>query len=99
MKTIHTVEYKKLLAWLRDSRKEKGMTMRAVGQSMKLPHSWVGKVEIGERRLDIAEFVKLCRALGVDPHEGLTRMESQMRAPRPKAADKKSGPAAKKRKK
>jgi transcriptional regulator with XRE-family HTH domain len=97
MKTIHTVEYKQLLAWMREGRKEKGLTMREVAQVMKLPHSWVGKVEIGERRLDILEYVKFCKVLGLDPHEGLSLVERQMRAPSPKAGGRKS--AAKKRKK
>lgn len=80
MKTIHTPEYKRLLEWLRKSRKENGMTMRVVANELKIPHSWIGKVEIGERRLDIMEFVKLCRVLGADPHEGLSLLESQMRS-------------------
>ena len=90
MKTIHTSEYKKLLVWLRDCRKEKGLTMRTVAQSLKIPHSWVGKVEIGERRLDIAEYVKLCRVMGADPHVGMSLMEKQMRAPRLAKAPKKA---------
>jgi transcriptional regulator with XRE-family HTH domain len=90
MKTIHTSEYKKLLAWLRERRKEKGLTMRIVAQVLKIPHSWVGKVEIGERRLDIAEYVKLCRVMGADPHVGMSLMESQMRTPKLAKADKKT---------
>lgn len=90
MKTIHTPEYKKLLAWLRECRKGKGLTMRTVALALKIPHSWVGKVEIGERRLDIAEFVKLCRVMGADPHAGMSLMESQMRAPKLAKADKKT---------
>ena len=45
--------------------------MRELGEKMKIHHSWVGKVEQGERRLDIMEYVSLCKALEVDPHEGL----------------------------
>jgi transcriptional regulator with XRE-family HTH domain len=90
MKTIHTTEYKKLLVWLRERRKEQGLTMRTVAQVMKIPHSWVGKVEIGERRLDIAEFVKLCRVMGADPHVGLSLLESQMKTSRVAKGAKKS---------
>ncbi len=79
MKTIHTLEYKKLLDWLRDCRKAQGLTMRNVGHVMKIPHSWVGKVEIGERRLDIVEYVKFCRALEADPHKGLSLIESHIK--------------------
>ncbi len=95
MKTVHTSEYKKLLVWLRERRKENGLTMRTVALALKIPHSWVGKVEIGERRLDIAEFVKLCRVMGADPHVGMSLMESQMRVPKLAKADKKSPKASK----
>ena len=98
MKTIFTDEYRKLLAWLRESRNEKGLTMRAVGLAMKIPHSWIGKVEIGERRLDVVEYVKFCLALGIDPHEGIDSLISQLRPPRPMAAKKKSGTVTRKRK-
>ena len=80
MKTVHTSEYKKLLTWLRERRKDKGLTMRALAQTLMIPHSWIGKVEIGERRLDIVEFVKVCRVMGADPHAGLSLLESNMRA-------------------
>ena len=45
--------------------------MRDVGEKLRLPHTWVGKIETGERRLDVAEFVRLCRALQADPHDGV----------------------------
>ena len=70
-KSIHSPEYQLLLDWLRARRKTKGLSMRAVGKKLRLPHSWVGKIETGERRLDVAEFVRLCRVLKIDPHAGL----------------------------
>jgi transcriptional regulator with XRE-family HTH domain len=70
-KTIYSSEYSNLLKWLRAKRQKKGLTMRELGEKMKIHHSWVGKVEQGERRLDIMEYVSLCKALEVDPHEGL----------------------------
>lgn len=30
---------------------------------------WVSKVELGERRLDVAEFIKFSRAIGIDPYQ------------------------------
>ena len=71
MKSIHAPAYRALLAWLRKSRQAKGMTMRDVAARLGVPHSWVGKVETGERRLDVAEFVRLCKALDVDPYAGI----------------------------
>lgn len=38
---------------------------------MARPHSFIYKVEQGERRLDVVEYIWYCTALGVDPHTGI----------------------------
>lgn len=58
-------------AWLRRCRLDRGLSMRAFAARLTVPHSFVGKVETGERRLDVVEFTRYCRALGVDPHQGV----------------------------
>ena len=70
-KTIYSQEYSQLLKWLRLQRKQKGITMRELGDKLGVIHSWVGKIEQGERRLDLIEYIRLCKALEIDPHEGL----------------------------
>ena len=70
-KTIYSEDYARLLQWLRDQRKEKEVTMRELGERLGVIHSWVGKVELGERRLDLVEYVQYCNGLGIDPHKGL----------------------------
>jgi hypothetical protein len=54
-----------------DAKEAKKMTMRELGEKLGVIHSWIGKVEQGERRLDIIEYVRVCNALEIDPHEGL----------------------------
>ncbi len=46
--------------------------MRELGERMDVMHSFVGKIEHGERRLDLIEYIKYCAALEIDPHEGLS---------------------------
>lgn len=75
--SVHSMEYRRLLEILVELRKQAGMTQRDVSAKLKRPHSYCGKVEIGERRLDVAEFIWYCRALKANPkdvfHELLQR--------------------------
>lgn len=78
MKSIHSPEAKALRNWLRECREEGGLTMRELGPRLGLPHSWVGKVETGERRLDVVEYVRLCKAIGANPDEGLAKVANML---------------------
>lgn len=75
-KTVSSSENIKLTAWLKQNRLEKGHTMRSFAQQLGTPHTFIGKIENCERRLDVVEYVKYCRALGVDPKEGLDSLEA-----------------------
>ena len=46
--------------------------MRDIGARLGVHHSWVARIEQGDRRLDLAEFVVLCKAIGCNPYDGLT---------------------------
>lgn len=71
MKTIHSLGYRALLAWLREQRVDRGLSMRALAERLDIPHSWVGKIETGERRLDLYEYLRLCAALKTDFRKGI----------------------------
>jgi len=70
-KTIYSLDSEKLLAWLKQQRLSKGLSMRQLAEKLDCPHSFVGKVEQGERRLDVVEYVHYCKALGINPTKGL----------------------------
>ena len=70
-KTIYSDDYARLLEWLRDQRNEKEVTTRGLGERLGVAHSWVSKIELGERRMDLLEYIRYCKALEIDPHEGL----------------------------
>ena len=70
-KTIYSDDYARLLEWLRDQRNEKGVTTRGLGEHLGVVHTWVSKIELGERRLDLIEYIQYCKALEIDPHEGI----------------------------
>ena len=81
MKTIHSAEYRALLGWLREQRQSRGLTMRAVAAKLDVPHSWICKIETGERRLDVCEYLALCQAIGCDDQEGMRRLTGATLAP------------------
>lgn len=64
--TIHSPEYQSLLALLRDARDRSGLTQVELADRLHRQQSWVSKVEIGERRLDLEELRQVCEVLGVD---------------------------------
>ncbi|MFY0664527.1 MAG: helix-turn-helix transcriptional regulator [Natronospirillum sp.] len=70
-KTITTSQYQEMVKWLREGRISAGLTMRELGARLGVPHTFVHKTETLERRLDIAEFVTYCDALGLSPAEGI----------------------------
>jgi transcriptional regulator with XRE-family HTH domain len=74
MKTLYSPESEKVSHWLRAQRQLKGLTMRQAGELLGKPHSFVGKTEIGQRRLDVVEYVWYCRCLGFDATEGLNEI-------------------------
>ncbi|WP_028884910.1 helix-turn-helix domain-containing protein [Teredinibacter turnerae] len=70
-KTIASPEYRKLVLWLKNKRIDQGLSMRALAAKLEVPHSFVQKIEMVERRLDVMEYISYCAALGIDPKDGL----------------------------
>lgn len=77
-KTLFTPEYAKLIEWLKEARAERGLTMRELAVKLDVPHSYVGKVEQCERKLDVLEYVRYCEALGVDPDLGVSLLKMKI---------------------
>lgn len=60
-------EHNQLRHALLEARRKKGLTQVEVAESLNKPQSFVSKYESGERRLDVIEFIKVCKALRIDP--------------------------------
>ena len=70
-KTIHSDAYKELREWLVHLRNKNNLSQRQLASRLDVPYSWISKVEQGERRLDIIEYIRVCRVLEADPTDGL----------------------------
>ncbi|MCO8048190.1 MULTISPECIES: helix-turn-helix domain-containing protein [Acinetobacter] len=77
-KSIHTDEMVALRDWLKLQRQSRHLTMRSLAQLMGKPHSYIQRVEDGERRLDVIEYVWYCNALNIDPRVGLELVLDQI---------------------
>ena len=78
-KSIRSPQHQALLDLLVTVRKEAKLTQAIVAERLGRPQSYMAKVENGERRLDVVEFVALVGALGDEPREVFARFLDAMR--------------------
>lgn len=67
--------YDRTLARLVEARKKAGVTQTQLAAKLGRPQSFVAKYEGRERRLDVAEYMMIARALGADAHRLLRAAE------------------------
>jgi transcriptional regulator with XRE-family HTH domain len=66
-KTLHSADYARFLALLKAARKDANIVQQEFADRLGKPQSFVAKVERGERRLDVIEFIAIAKAIGRDP--------------------------------
>lgn len=65
MPSIYPNDYRAVIAALVRVRKEKRITQVQLAAAIRVPQSFISKVERCERRLDIAELAHICEILDV----------------------------------
>ncbi len=65
-KSVYSDEYMIVRETLVAMRREAGLTQRELAQRLQREHSFVWRIETGERRLDVVEFAWVCHALNQD---------------------------------
>jgi transcriptional regulator with XRE-family HTH domain len=73
-KSIHSARQAALCELLVAARKNAGLTQQDVAKRVKRPQSFVAKVEGGERRLDVVEFLTVAEAIDADPVRIIRRL-------------------------
>ena len=74
MTSIYSNDYQLVIKALRDARIACGITQQEVASAFGRPQSFIAKVESGERRLDVVEFVRL-RLLNIEPASILNKLQ------------------------
>lgn len=60
-KSLHSPENNRLIGFLKQERERQDLTMRDLAARLDVAHSFIGKVEQGERRLDVIESFNTVR--------------------------------------
>ncbi|WP_340317914.1 helix-turn-helix domain-containing protein [Rhizorhabdus argentea] len=66
-KSQHTAEHTVLMNVLVRAREKCGFTQTQLAKALGKHQSFIAKIEVGERRLDVLEFCAISRALGIEP--------------------------------
>jgi transcriptional regulator with XRE-family HTH domain len=64
---------------MRVAREVAGVTQEELARRLRKPQSYVSKAEMGERRLDVVEFLHFMRAIEGEPHALLRDIEREYR--------------------
>lgn len=71
--TLHTQAHRDLIKSLVEARKAKGLSQAQLAALLRKPPSYVAKVELCERRLDVLEFCAWAKELCDEPLDLLQR--------------------------
>jgi transcriptional regulator with XRE-family HTH domain len=74
LKGLRSPQHQELLRQLISAREKAELTQHKLAERLKRHQSFVAKYEGGERRLEVLEFVQICRAIGVSPESILRRL-------------------------
>lgn len=75
---VSAASYEAMIKVLVAARHDADFTQAALAQKLGKPPSFIAKIELGERRIDIVEVVALARAMGQDPVKLIEKMVSKL---------------------
>ena len=74
LKSLRSPQHLELLRLLTATRVKADLTQQDLAKQLRRHQSFVAKYEGGERRLEVIEFVQICRAIGVAPDAILRKL-------------------------
>ena len=80
-KTIYSRQSESVRQKILALRTKAGLTQRELATKLERERSLVGRLELGERRLDVVEFFWLCRACNADPVTEAANLMRQLDSP------------------
>lgn len=76
--TSTEANYIVFLYFIRQARLDSGLTQQEMAKALNKPQSFVSKYESGERKLDVIEFIEICKVLRIDSGDFLKQIERKI---------------------
>lgn len=73
-KTLGSERHRALIALLIEAREKAGLTQTELAEKIGEYQSFVARLESGQRRVDVVEFLELAEVLGFDAEESLRKL-------------------------
>ena len=73
-KTLGTERHLRLVQLLIEARERSGMTQTELAEALGEYQSFVARVESGQRRIDVVEYLTIAETLGLDPATGIAEI-------------------------
>lgn len=67
MKPDEKAQYAIFLHLLKQKRLTSGLTQKEIAMRLGKPQSFISKYESGLRRIDVLEYMNICKAISIDP--------------------------------
>jgi transcriptional regulator with XRE-family HTH domain len=68
-KSVHSAGQVAFCELMIRARKNADLTQHELAKRLRRPQSFVAKYEGGERRVDVVEFIEICKVIEADPHK------------------------------
>ena len=72
--SVFSKAYERVIEAVVAMRKDAGMTQRDLAAKLGREQSFIGRIETGQRRIDLVELIWLCKACGADPEAVLVKL-------------------------
>lgn len=76
-KSLHSPLHLRFVELMREARIGAGLAQIDAAARLGVRQSFISDIERGERRVDVVEFVKFCRAYRVDPADFFKKLKRQ----------------------
>lgn len=84
-KSLGSPRHKALIALLVEKREAAGLTQAQLAEKLGEYQSFVARLESGQRRVDVVEFLELATVLQFDPSAALRKLDAAEKLDRSKA--------------